>query len=43
MAVSGELQPPKHSLVSMKDFKGALIAAQKGKKDGKYIFDMRKD
>ena len=41
MAKGGELRPPKHVLVPLADFRDALLAAQRGKKDGKYILDLR--
>jgi trans-2-enoyl-CoA reductase len=43
IALSGELRPPKHVLVPVSDFKTALVAAQKGKKEGKFILDMRNE
>ena len=41
MARRGELRPPRHVLVPLADFREALVAAQKGKKEGKYILDLR--
>ena len=41
MAKGGELRPPKHVLVPLADFRDALLAAQRGKKEGKYILDLR--